>query len=283
MDVVRIRGGIPLKGEIQVSGAKNAALPIFAASLLTDECCVIENVPNLSDVRFMADILRYLGAEVDQVEHGTWRITAQSVRHRAPYDLVRKMRASVCLLGPLVARLKRAEVSLPGGCVIGPRPIDIHLKGFAKLGCEVTIDQGYVKLDGKGSNGSDVFLGGRFGSTALGTANILMASTLTPGTTTIESAACEPEVVDLCAMLKKMGARIEGIGSHHLSIEGVDKLQGCTHRIISDRIEAGTLIVAGAITGGDLRIREFTPNTSPPSSTNWRKRMWEYQWNLLTA
>lgn len=259
MDVVRIRGGIPLKGEIQVSGAKNATLPIFAASLLTDECCVIENVPNLSDVRFMADILRYLGAEVDQVEHGTWRITAQSVRHRAPYDLVRKMRASVCLLGPLVARLKRAEVSLPGGCVIGPRPIDIHLKGFAKLGCEVTIDQGYVKLDGKGSIGSDVFLGGRFGSTALGTANILMASTLMPGTTTIESAACEPEVVDLCAMLKKMGARIEGIGSHHLSIEGVEKLQGCTHRIISDRIEAGTLIVAGAITGGDLRIRGVNP------------------------
>ena len=150
MDVIRIRGGTGLKGDIQISGAKNAALPIFAATLLTEEECIIENVPDLSDLRFMAGILRYLGGRAEQVESGCWSLTAQSVTSKAPYDLVRKMRASICLLGPLVGRLKRAEVSQPGGCVIGPRPIELHLKGLEKLGCKVAFENGYVKVDGAG-------------------------------------------------------------------------------------------------------------------------------------
>ncbi|RME71168.1 MAG: UDP-N-acetylglucosamine 1-carboxyvinyltransferase [Verrucomicrobia bacterium] len=254
MDVFRVNGGRPLRGTIQVSGAKNAVLPIFAAALLTDEAVTIRNVPNLSDVRFMAEIMRHLGAEVSADAPGTWTIRARTLDNRAPYDLVRKMRASVCLMGPLVARLRSAIVSLPGGCVIGPRPIDLHLKGFAALGCGVSIESGYVHLDGRHLRGADVFLGGRHGSTALGTANILMAAVLAPGRTRIESAACEPEIVDLCRLLVAMGAKISGIGSHALEIEGVERLHGATHTVIPDRIEAGTFLLAGAITGGDITV-----------------------------
>lgn len=254
MEVVKITGGRPLSGEVRVSGAKNAVLPIFAATLLSEETSVIENVPDLSDVRFMGEILAALGAEVERPGPNTWRITPKKIAHRAPYDLVRKMRASVCLLGPLVARMKRAEVSLPGGCVIGPRPIDLHLKGLAKLGCEVTIRGGYVEVDASHARGGHVFLGGRHGSTVTGTANILMAAVLTPGVTRIDSAACEPEVVDLCKMLVSMGAQIEGIGSHALTITGVDSLRGTTYSVISDRIEAGTYIMAAAMMKSDIRI-----------------------------
>ncbi|MGF1452453.1 MAG: UDP-N-acetylglucosamine 1-carboxyvinyltransferase [Opitutales bacterium] len=254
MDVIRIEGGRSLIGEVPVSGAKNACLPIFAACLLTDEPCVIENVPDLSDVRFMGQIIEKLGATVERIDANTWRIEAKEVAYRAPYDLVRKMRASVCLLGPLVGRLKRAEVSLPGGCVIGPRPIDLHLKGLKKLGCWVETVSGYVHVDARRASGQQVFLGGRHGSTVTGTANILMAAVLTPGTTRIESAACEPEVVDLCELLVKMGAKIEGIGSHALTIEGVDRLNGATHRVLSDRIEAGTYIIAGAMLKSDITV-----------------------------
>lgn len=254
MDVVRITGGRPLRGEVTVSGAKNACLPIFAATLLTEETCVIENVPDLSDLRFMAQIIENLGATVERSDANTWRITAKKISHRAPYDLVRRMRASVCLLGPMVARLKRAEVSLPGGCVIGPRPIDLHLKGLAKLHCEVEVRSGYVYVDAARSRGGHVFLGGRHGSTVTGTANILMAAVLTPGVTRIESAACEPEVVDLCRMLLSMGARIEGVGSHCLTIEGVDRLIGTTYRVIDDRIEAGTYLIAGAMLDADVSV-----------------------------
>lgn len=254
MDVIRIEGGRPLRGKTHVSGAKNAALPIFAASLLTDEKCVIENVPDLSDIRFMAEILTHLGAQVDRIGSNTWSIQSGDIKTTAPYELVRKMRASVCLMGPLLGKMRKAEVSFPGGCVIGPRPIDLHLKGFAKMGCAVTIDNGYVRLNGKNLKGADIFLGGRHGSTVLGTANLLMAAVLAPGITNIESAACEPEVVDLCNMLLKMGARIEGTGSHHLRIEGVQRLRGCSYRIIPDRIEAGTLTIAAVITGGKISI-----------------------------
>jgi len=254
MDVFRVNGGNTLHGSLQVGGAKNAALPIFAAALLTDEPCTFTNVPDLSDIRFMAEILRHLGPEVENPAPGTWRITARNLNNRAPYELVRKMRASVCLMGPLVARLHSAIVSLPGGCVIGPRPIDLHLKGFVGLGCTVAIENGYVHLDGTKLRAADVFLGGRHGSTALGTANILMAAVLTPGTTRIESAACEPEIVDLCHLLVAMGAQINGIGSHALQIEGVEKLHGATHRVIPDRIEAGTFVLAGAMTGGDITV-----------------------------
>lgn len=254
MDVVRIKGGNPLRGKVKISGAKNAALPIFAATLLTEEPCIIENVPDLSDIRFMGELLAHLGADVEQLDPHTWRVTAKEVAHSAPYELMRKMRASVCLMGPLTGRLKQSVTSLPGGCVIGPRPIDLHLKGFSKLGCSIEIEEGYVKMDGAKMRGGDVFLGGRHGSTVLGTANILMAATLTPGVTRIDSAACEPEIVDLCQMLVAMGARIEGIGSHALTIEGVERLHGCTHRVIPDRIEAGTFVIGAAMTRGEVTI-----------------------------
>ena len=260
MEVIRIRGGNPLKGNIRVSGAKNAALPIMAATLLTDEPCTLHRVPDLSDVRFLGEILQYLGAEVEQIEPETWRIRAQHINSKAPYELVRKMRASICLLGPLVGRLRRAEVSLPGGCIIGPRPIDLHLKGLSKLGCEVRVENGYININGNSMAGSDIFLGGRFGTSVTGTANILMAAVLAPGTTRIESAACEPEVVDLCHMLTAMGAQIEGIGGHALTVTGVESLHGCDHRIIADRIESGTFILASAITGGDVTITDSEPN-----------------------
>jgi len=259
MDVVRIKGGIPLEGAVTVGGAKNAVLPIFAATLMTDEPCIIENVPDLTDVQFLAELLQHLGAEVEKTEPNTWKITARNINHRAPYELVRKMRASVCLMGPLVGRLRRAEVSLPGGCVIGPRPIDLHLKGLSKLGCEVTISGGYVQVDGSGLRGADLFLGGRRGSTTTGTANMLMAAVLAPGTTRIESAACEPEVVDLCNMLNSMGAQIKGMGGHQLVIEGVKQLKGCRHAVIADRIEAGTFLIAGAISGGSITVKNADP------------------------
>ncbi len=259
MEVLKIRGGNPLHGAIAVSGAKNAALPIFAATLLTDEECVIDNVPDLSDVRYLAEILQCLGAQVWQEEAHRWKFKAECLNPRTPYELVRKMRASVCLMGPLVGRLRSAEVSLPGGCVIGPRPIDLHLKGLGKLNCGIEIANGYVHIDGKSMRGADIFLGGRHGPTVTGTANILMASVLAPGRTRIESAACEPEIVDLCGMLNAMGANITGVGSHHLTVEGVEKLHGCRYRIISDRIEAGTFLLAGAITGGDLTVSGAQP------------------------
>lgn len=259
MDVMRISGGRPLHGTVPVSGSKNAALPIFAATLLTDEPCVIEGVPDLSDLRFMAQILEHLGAEVTQPEPGSYRIHAREIESTAPYDLVRRMRASICLLGPLVGRMRKARISMPGGCVIGPRPIDLHLKGLARLNCKVSVESGYVDIDASQLAGNYLFLGGRHGSTVTGTANMVMAAVLTPGITRIESAACEPEVVDLCEMLVKMGAQIEGIGRHYLKITGVERLHGCTHRVVPDRIEAGTLLVAGAITRGRLTVSQTVP------------------------
>jgi len=259
MDVIRIEGGHGLSGVLHVGGAKNAALPIFAATLLTEEPCVIENVPELSDLRFMADILRHMGAEVEVLDAHTWKITAKTIGHTAPYDLVRRMRASICLLGPLVSRLRRARISLPGGCVIGPRPIDLHLKGLTRLGCKIDIEGGYVDVDASGLEGGYLFLGGRHGSTVTGTANMIMAAVLAPGITRIESAACEPEIVDLCHMLVAMGARIDGIGSHYLKVHGVERMHGCTHRVLPDRIEAGTFLVAGAITNSALTVENIIP------------------------
>ncbi len=259
MEVLRVEGGSPLKGVVNVCGAKNAALPIFAACLLTDEVCRIQNVPDLSDVRYMGEILKAVGARVERPAPDTWVIQAGQISHVAPYELVRKMRASICLLGPMVGRLKKARVSLPGGCVIGPRPIDLHLKGLARLGCGIEVEGGYVDVDASKIRGDYVFLGGRQGPTVTGTANLVMAAVLTPGVTRIESAACEPEVADLCRMLVKMGARIEGIDSHYLKITGVDKLYGCTHAVLPDRVEAGTYLVAGAITGGDVTVQGVIP------------------------
>ena len=260
MDVFKVSGNGPLHGEITVGGAKNAALPLLAATLLTEDTVTLRNVPDLSDIRFMVEILGHVGSEIENPEPGVWQLQAKSLTHIAPYELVRKMRASVCLLGPLTARLRKAEVSIPGGCVIGPRPIDLHLKGLTKLNCRVGIESGYVHVDASEMRGGTVFLGGRSGSTVTGTANIVMAAVLAPGTTRIECAACEPEVVDLCNLLVKMGAQIAGIGSPELTITGVDKLHGCEHSVIADRIEAGTFIVAAAITRGDVTVNGIAPN-----------------------
>jgi len=188
----------------------------------------------------------------------------------APYELVRKMRASVCLLGPLLARLHNCKVSLPGGCVIGDRPIDQHIKGLKRLGADVVVENGYVHARCNELTGNDVFMGGRFGSTVLGTANVLMAATLATGTTWIEGAACEPEIEDLINFLTKMGAKIKGVGGHMLEVEGVTELHGAEHTVIPDRIEAGTFMAAAAITGGILRSRERVPSISAPSATNLR-------------
>lgn len=255
LEVARIIGGRPLRGEVRAAGAKNACLPLLAACLLTRETVTLRNVPNLSDVRYMAEMLRHQGAEVTSPSPGTLVVRAETLSHRTPYDLVRRMRASICLLGALVGRLKRCEIALPGGCVIGPRPIDLHLKGLTRLGCDIRHDAGYLHVDARNARGAYVFLGGRMGSTVLGTANLVMAAVLTPGVTRIDSAACEPEVVDLCHLLVRMGAQLSGIGSPCLIVEGVESLHGCEHDVIGDRIEAGTYLVAGAITDGDVLVR----------------------------
>ena len=260
MEIFRIQGSTPLEGRVKISGSKNSALPLFAAALLTDEETILENVPNLSDVNFMAEILSELGAEVRRINSNSWSIRPVSIIHYAPYELVRKMRASICLLGPLVARLGRAEIPMPGGCVIGNRPIDLHIRALRGLGADVELSEGIVKVDAKQISGNSIFIGGRNGSTVTGTANAIMIAVLTPGLTVLEGSACEPEIADLCRMLKSMGANIEGIGSHLLKIEGVTKLKGCRHKVIPDRIEAGTYIIAAAITGGELIVEGIDPS-----------------------
>ncbi len=254
MDSLLIEGGVPLRGEVDISGAKNAVLPIMAAALLTEETCVIRNVPNLSDVRFMGRILASLGAEV-KIEEGTVQLRAARIHGRGDYELIRKMRGSVCILGPLLARLGVAEVSLPGGCVIGSRPIDLHLKGMEALGGVAEIKGGYVVVRVGELVGNQIFLGGRVGPTVLGTANVMMAAVLARGRTVIESAACEPEVVDLATFLSSMGAKISGAGSPTIEIDGVPALGGTTHDVIPDRIEAATFAIAAAATRGEIEIR----------------------------
>jgi len=255
MDKLVIEGGKRLHGTVAISGAKNACLPILAATLLSDEKSVIDNVPKLRDMSTMLKILRNFGAKVDQ-DQDVIRIEPKGYKgHKAPYELVSTMRASVCVLGPLVAKHGRAEVSFPGGCIIGPRPIDIHLKGLRALGVKIKIERGYIIADGTKMRGSHIYLGGHFGSSVLGTANIMMAATLTKGVTIIENAACEPEVADLAAFLMKMGARIKGHGTPRVIIEGVKRLRGAKHSVIPDRIEAGTYALAAAITKGDVTLK----------------------------
>lgn len=259
MDAFEIKGGRPLSGEIQVSGSKNAALPIMAATLLTRERCVIRGVPDLSDVRFMGQILTSLGAEVS-FEGDTVSIQAGTVREFGDYELIRKMRGSICILGPLMGRLGRARVSLPGGCVIGARPIDLHLKGLRALGARFSIRGGYVIGSTRRLSGAEVFLGGRVGPTVLGTGNLMMAAALAEGVTVIESAACEPEVVDLAHFLNAMGARIQGAGSPTVTITGVSELHGAEHQVIPDRIEAATFAIAAAVTRGSLLLKSVRPD-----------------------
>jgi len=243
-----------LHGEVTVSGSKNATLPIMAAALLTEEPCVIRRVPNLSDTRFMARILESLGAKT-KFELGTLMVHARKIRGYADYELVRKMRGSICITGPLLGRLKQARVSLPGGCVIGARPINLHLKGFEALGAKIKIEGGYIDATAKPLAGTAMFLGGRAGSTVLGTANVMMAATLAEGVTVIESAACEPEVVDLAKFLTAMGAKISGAGSPTVTITGVEQLHGAEHEVIPDRIEAATFAIAAAATNGEVTLK----------------------------
>lgn len=259
MEKVCICGNTTLNGDVEISGAKNACMAMLAAALLTDEICILRNVPNLSDVNFFIQLLKTLGTEVKQLAPNTWQLKANNISSEAPYELVRQMRASVCIMGPLLGRLHKVSLPLPGGCVIGHRPIDLHLQGFTKLGCKVSLEKGIIHVEGKNLKGSTIFLGGRFGSTVTGTANLIMAATLTPGTTIIESAACEPEIVDLCNLLKQMGADIQGIGSPLITIHGKEKLNGFDYTVIGDRIEAGTFIIASLITHGHVTIKGANP------------------------
>src|ERR1700694_693505 len=248
MDKIVIHGGRPLSGSLKISGSKTSALPILAATLLTREPCIIHRVPDLSDTHYMLQILTHLGAQVERAS-GTVNVAAVNIEAVAPYDVVRRMRASVCVLGPLLGRCKEATVSMPGGCVIGDRPIDLHLKGFEALGAAVRVEGGNVKVFAPKLRGAVINLTGKFGPTVLGTDNVMMAAVLADGTTVIEGAAQEPEVVDLANFLNKMGAKIEGAGTRRLIIEGVNELHGAEHDIIPDRIEAGTFLVAGRSIG----------------------------------
>ena len=254
MDSLLIKGGVPLRGEVVISGAKNAVLPIMAATLLTSEPCIIRRVPKLSDVRFMGQILTWLGAQA-RFDGDTVRIQAKKIKGACEYDLIRKMRGSICVMGPLLGRLKKVTVSLPGGCVIGARPINLHLKGLQALGAKITIQGGYVHASARRLVGAAMFLGGRAGSTVLGTANVMMAATLAEGVTVIESAACEPEVLDLANFLVAMGAMITGAGSPTITVTGVKQLHGAEHEVIPDRIEAATYAIAAAATNGEVTLR----------------------------
>ncbi|HET6428696.1 MAG TPA: UDP-N-acetylglucosamine 1-carboxyvinyltransferase, partial [Phycisphaerae bacterium] len=255
MDQFHIEGGRRLRGEVMIGGAKNAALPIMAASLLTDQPCRIDSVPDLADVAHLTVLLEELGVRVQREQGALSLQTADESNSHARYDLVRKMRASVCVLGPLLAKRRSARVAMPGGCAIGPRPIDIHLRGLRALGAEIHLAEGDIvaRADG-GLKGAEVFLGGPFGSTVTGTANVMMAAVLATGTSVIECAACEPEIQDLAKCLNGMGAKISGAGTPRLVIEGVDSLGGAAHTVIPDRIEAGTFMIASAITNGEIRL-----------------------------
>jgi UDP-N-acetylglucosamine 1-carboxyvinyltransferase len=261
MDKIRIRGGRTLSGAIQVVGAKNAALPLMVASLLTDETLTLSNIPHLADITTLANLLVQHGVQISMDGHApngghTGRVLALTARDiastTAPYDLVRKMRASVLVLGPLVARCGEASVSLPGGCAIGTRPVDLHLKGLTQLGAKIELEGGYIHARApQGLKGAHIV----FPQVSVGaTEDLVMAASLAEGETVLENAAREPEVADLAACLVKMGARIEGIGTNTLRIEGVRRLHGASHEVVSDRIETGTYAMAAAITGGSLDL-----------------------------
>ena len=259
-DRLRIIGGVPLHGSVTVGGSKNATLPIMAAAILADEPVVLDNVPNLSDVTTLGEVLAVLGLDVDRSDNGRMRLaTLNPLPTTAPYRLVRRMRASFCVLGPLLARRGSARVALPGGCNLGHRPVDLHLRGLAALGADIRIDRGYVIAQAARLRGARINLLGPRGPTVTGTANVLCAATLARGTTIIENAAREPEIVDLADFLMNLGARIEGAGAPTIAVRGVDQLGGTNHRIIPDRIEAATLLLAGAITRGCVCVQGVEP------------------------
>lgn len=257
MDKIIVEGGRSLEGEVKISGAKNAALPILISSLLTDGWNTYANVPDLRDIQSTKDLLLHLGARV-KTDKDTVQIDAGGVgNHEAPYDLVRKMRASILVLGPLVARLKKARVSLPGGCAIGARPINLHLKGLASLGARIELKHGYVEATADRLKGEEIYMDI---STVTGTENLMMAAVLAKGTTVLSNSACEPEVVALADVLNRMGAKIKGAGTSVITIEGVSKLQPVSVEIIPDRIEAGTFMVSAALTGGNVTILDCEPD-----------------------
>ncbi|MEM7743209.1 MAG: UDP-N-acetylglucosamine 1-carboxyvinyltransferase [Pseudomonadota bacterium] len=255
MDRIRITGGRPLHGEIEISGAKNACLTLMPAALLTDEPLTLTNAPRLADIRTMSDLLSSLGCEVSALQDGNvLAISAHALTsHTAHYDIVRKMRASILVLGPMLARDGHARVSLPGGCAIGARPVDLHLSGLEQLGAELELSDGYVNAAAPGGlKGAEI----EFPFVSVGaTENLMMAATLAKGTTILKNAAREPEIPDLAACLTAMGARIEGAGTGTIEIEGVDRLHGATHRVLADRVEMGTYMIAPAIAGGDVTVK----------------------------
>jgi len=258
LDKLRIVGGRKLSGRVEVSGAKNAALPAMAASLLTGEPVQLENVPDVWDVGTMRRVLIELGAKVERPEPHRVQIAVPSVlSHEAPYELVKTMRASVLVLGPLLARHGRAQVSLPGGCAIGARPIDLHIAALEKMGARVRIEHGFVEAATEGLHGTEIYFDN---VTVTGTENVLMAATLARGETLLDNCAQEPEVVDLAELLTRMGARIEGAGSKSIRVAGVERLHAATHRIIPDRIETGTFLAAGALIGTDVEVAGCRPD-----------------------
>jgi len=250
-----ITGGSRLKGTVKISGAKNASLPVLAATILCEGETILRNVPDLQDVRQMLTLLNRLGVTCERAEDGALHVRVEDEMNcHAEYELVSKMRASVCVMGPLLAKRKRSQVSLPGGCAIGDRPINLHVEGMRALGADFDLVNGDVLLKAKRLKGTELFLGGAFGSTVTGTTNVMMAAVLAEGRTVIESAACEPEVADLADYLNKCGAQITGQGTPRLTIDGVESLKGVEHSIIPDRIEAGTFMIAAAITNGELHL-----------------------------
>ena len=257
MDKLIIQGGIKLRGEIRISGAKNAALPILAATLLADGPMMISNVPHLHDITTTMELLGRMGLELTVDEKMNIHVDCSTIREFfAPYELVRTMRASILVLGPLLARFGRADVSLPGGCAIGARPVNLHLQGLAAMGAELTVDGGYIRATAKRLKGADLVMDL---VTVTGTENLMMAATLAKGVTVIRNAAREPEVVDLANCLIAMGAKIEGAGADTIRIEGVDTLSGTHYEILPDRIETGTYLVAGAMTGGHIKLKGTRP------------------------
>jgi UDP-N-acetylglucosamine 1-carboxyvinyltransferase len=261
MDKFVIRGGTPLLGTVHIGGAKNAALPCMAAALLTDEPVILENIPKVRDIETTRKLLTAMGADVElgfgRAHHRTTIHCQNLATPEASYELVKTMRASTLVLGALVARCGRARVSLPGGCAIGARPIDLHIKGLERLGATITQDHGYVEASAQRLKGAEIVFDK---ITVTGTEDLLMAAVLAEGETVMQNCACEPEVADLADLLKKMGARIEGAGTPIIRIKGVSKLKGAKHRIIPDRIEAATFIIAGALTGGDLNVANCDPS-----------------------
>ncbi len=261
MDKLLIIGGEPLRGEVRISGAKNAALPIIAATLLAEKPVKLANLPHLKDVTTIMELLGLLGVKIMLDEHFHVQIDAGNIESLvAPYDLVRTMRASILVLGPLLARYGKADVSLPGGCAIGTRPVDLHIKGLEALGADIKLEDGYIKAKVKGKRLKGATI--QFKKiTVTGTENIMMAATLAEGTTILENAACEPEVVDLANFLNAIGADIHGIGTSTITIHGVQHLNGCEYDILPDRIEAGTYLVAAVMTRGKIKIKDVRPDT----------------------